>query len=224
MLGALQPTPTIVTDYAVYPFVGLIDAPPGWAIAAAEVEAVIELPLRALAATPHTAHANAATASRSTDAYTVGATTSGAPRRASSATSRLARRPEATLLARLAAVAANFERRVSLGDRLTAAMLDPWLRAQRRDAPAPATCASDLAGSSTRNGIALKAALRADAAPPREGRLDASGRLVDDSPDGRVDRLGEEELEPRAVQRGERPPARRTRCREASRSVTFSSA
>ena len=50
LLGALQPTPTSSTGYAVYPFVGLIDAPPGWELAVAEVDAIIELPLRALAA------------------------------------------------------------------------------------------------------------------------------------------------------------------------------
>jgi 8-oxo-dGTP pyrophosphatase MutT (NUDIX family) len=50
LLGALQPASTFVTDFAVYPFVGLIA--PGQAFTAAprEVEAVIELPVAALAA------------------------------------------------------------------------------------------------------------------------------------------------------------------------------
>jgi 8-oxo-dGTP pyrophosphatase MutT (NUDIX family) len=48
LLGALQPTPTIATGYAVYPFVGLIEAGQRWRPSAREVAAVIELPLRAL--------------------------------------------------------------------------------------------------------------------------------------------------------------------------------
>lgn len=48
-LGALQPTLTIVTGYAVHPFVGLIEpVPPAWAISANEVAEVIELPLHAV--------------------------------------------------------------------------------------------------------------------------------------------------------------------------------
>jgi 8-oxo-dGTP pyrophosphatase MutT (NUDIX family) len=50
ILGALQPTPTIATGYAVYPFVGLIDSGRTWTLSAREVAAVIELPLRALLA------------------------------------------------------------------------------------------------------------------------------------------------------------------------------
>lgn len=42
ILGALQPTPTLATGYAVYPFVGLIDADRVWVTSTAEVEAVIE--------------------------------------------------------------------------------------------------------------------------------------------------------------------------------------
>jgi 8-oxo-dGTP pyrophosphatase MutT (NUDIX family) len=50
LIGALQPTPTIATDYAVYPFVGLIEPGRTWLPSAAEVAAVIELPLGALRA------------------------------------------------------------------------------------------------------------------------------------------------------------------------------
>jgi 8-oxo-dGTP pyrophosphatase MutT (NUDIX family) len=50
VIGALQPTPTIATGYAVYPFVGLIDAGRTWTLSAREVAEVIELPLPALAA------------------------------------------------------------------------------------------------------------------------------------------------------------------------------
>ena len=35
LLGALQPTPTFVTNYAIYPFVGLIDAGFEWIVAEA---------------------------------------------------------------------------------------------------------------------------------------------------------------------------------------------
>ena len=51
MVGALAPTPTVVSDIAIYPFVGLIPAPAGaWAPAADEVDAVIEASLAKLAA------------------------------------------------------------------------------------------------------------------------------------------------------------------------------
>jgi 8-oxo-dGTP pyrophosphatase MutT (NUDIX family) len=45
MLGALQPTPTIVTGYAIYPFVGLIEPGLAWTLSAREVAAVLELAL-----------------------------------------------------------------------------------------------------------------------------------------------------------------------------------
>jgi 8-oxo-dGTP pyrophosphatase MutT (NUDIX family) len=45
MLGALQPTPTIVTNYAVYPFVGMIEPGLAWTLSAREVSAVLELAL-----------------------------------------------------------------------------------------------------------------------------------------------------------------------------------
>jgi 8-oxo-dGTP pyrophosphatase MutT (NUDIX family) len=48
LVGALQPTPTIATNYAVYPFVGLIEPGHAWTPSAAEVDEVLELPLRAL--------------------------------------------------------------------------------------------------------------------------------------------------------------------------------
>ena len=50
IVGALQPTPTIATGYAVYPFVGLIAAGRSWTLSPREVAAVIELPLTALLA------------------------------------------------------------------------------------------------------------------------------------------------------------------------------
>jgi 8-oxo-dGTP pyrophosphatase MutT (NUDIX family) len=50
ILGALQPTPTIATGYAVYPFVGLIEAGCDWTPSPSEVAQVIELSARALLA------------------------------------------------------------------------------------------------------------------------------------------------------------------------------
>lgn len=50
IVGALQPTPTIATGYAVYPFVGLIAPGRTWTLSAREVAEVLELPLSALLA------------------------------------------------------------------------------------------------------------------------------------------------------------------------------
>ncbi len=48
IVGALQPTPTIATGYAVYPFVGVIEPGHIWKPSASEVKQVIELSLREL--------------------------------------------------------------------------------------------------------------------------------------------------------------------------------
>jgi 8-oxo-dGTP pyrophosphatase MutT (NUDIX family) len=45
ILGALPPTPTFVTNYAIYPFVGMIKAGEEWTPEAREVDRVIELRL-----------------------------------------------------------------------------------------------------------------------------------------------------------------------------------
>jgi 8-oxo-dGTP pyrophosphatase MutT (NUDIX family) len=50
LVGALPPTATFVTNYAVYPFVGIIDPGFEWLIADAEVAEVLELPLGAVRA------------------------------------------------------------------------------------------------------------------------------------------------------------------------------
>jgi 8-oxo-dGTP pyrophosphatase MutT (NUDIX family) len=50
IVGALQPTPTIATGYAVYPFVGLIKSTRDWVPSAGEVAEVLELPVPALVA------------------------------------------------------------------------------------------------------------------------------------------------------------------------------
>jgi 8-oxo-dGTP pyrophosphatase MutT (NUDIX family) len=43
IVGALQPTPTIATSYAIYPFVGLIDPGREWTLSPREVDEVLEL-------------------------------------------------------------------------------------------------------------------------------------------------------------------------------------
>jgi 8-oxo-dGTP pyrophosphatase MutT (NUDIX family) len=50
VIGALQPTPTIATGYAVYPFVGLIEPGQAWTLSPREVAEVLELPVAALMA------------------------------------------------------------------------------------------------------------------------------------------------------------------------------
>jgi 8-oxo-dGTP pyrophosphatase MutT (NUDIX family) len=45
IVGALQPTPTIATGYAIYPFVGLIEPGLAWTLSPREVAEVLELPL-----------------------------------------------------------------------------------------------------------------------------------------------------------------------------------
>ena len=50
IVGALPPTPTFVTNYAVYPFVGLIEPGFEWLVQEAEVAYVLELPLETVRA------------------------------------------------------------------------------------------------------------------------------------------------------------------------------
>jgi 8-oxo-dGTP pyrophosphatase MutT (NUDIX family) len=50
VLGALEPTPTLVTNYAIYPFVGLIEPGFEWVMGETEVAEVLELPLAELRA------------------------------------------------------------------------------------------------------------------------------------------------------------------------------
>jgi 8-oxo-dGTP pyrophosphatase MutT (NUDIX family) len=50
LLGALTPVPTIATNYAVYPFVGMIEPGGTWTPSASEVDEVIELRLADLRA------------------------------------------------------------------------------------------------------------------------------------------------------------------------------
>jgi 8-oxo-dGTP pyrophosphatase MutT (NUDIX family) len=48
LVGALPPTGTFVTGYKIHPFVGMIEPRQAWIRQEAEVEQVLELPLRAL--------------------------------------------------------------------------------------------------------------------------------------------------------------------------------
>jgi 8-oxo-dGTP pyrophosphatase MutT (NUDIX family) len=50
VVGALQPTPTFVTNYAIYPFVGVIESGFAWVLQQTEVDEVLELSLDALRA------------------------------------------------------------------------------------------------------------------------------------------------------------------------------
>jgi len=50
LLGALTPTPTVATSYAIYPFVGLIERGGAWTPSAEEVDEILELRLRDLRA------------------------------------------------------------------------------------------------------------------------------------------------------------------------------
>ena len=50
IVGALTPTPTMVTGYAVYPFVGVIEAGLEWTLSAREVAEVLELSISDLRA------------------------------------------------------------------------------------------------------------------------------------------------------------------------------
>jgi 8-oxo-dGTP pyrophosphatase MutT (NUDIX family) len=74
LVGALSPTPTVVTDIAIYTIVGLIPVPTqGWTVATGEVESVIETSLAKLSAT-HRLQTFTRRDGRSvtTDAYTIG--------------------------------------------------------------------------------------------------------------------------------------------------------
>ena len=48
LLGELPPTSTIATNYLIHPFVGLVSVERRWRTSPREVDAVLELPLRAL--------------------------------------------------------------------------------------------------------------------------------------------------------------------------------
>jgi 8-oxo-dGTP pyrophosphatase MutT (NUDIX family) len=72
LIGALQPTPTIATNYAVYPFVGLIEPGRTWTPSAAEVDAVLELSLDRLRAGSERRRLHRRGVAFRTDVYVVG--------------------------------------------------------------------------------------------------------------------------------------------------------
>jgi 8-oxo-dGTP pyrophosphatase MutT (NUDIX family) len=67
--GQLTPTSTFVTNYAIHPFVGAIEAQTAWSVSAVEVDAVIELSLRALRLAHGTAQITRRGFTFETDAY-----------------------------------------------------------------------------------------------------------------------------------------------------------
>jgi 8-oxo-dGTP pyrophosphatase MutT (NUDIX family) len=67
--GQLMPTSTFVTNYAIHPFVGAIAAQTAWGVNAAEVDAVLELSLRALRLARGTAQITRRGFTFETDAY-----------------------------------------------------------------------------------------------------------------------------------------------------------
>jgi 8-oxo-dGTP pyrophosphatase MutT (NUDIX family) len=71
LLGELEPTPTWVTNYVIHPFVGLIGAGRAWEISPYEVDAVLELPLRALRESRTRTRMERRGISFETDAYVV---------------------------------------------------------------------------------------------------------------------------------------------------------
>jgi 8-oxo-dGTP pyrophosphatase MutT (NUDIX family) len=71
LLGALPTASTFVTNYMIHPFVGLIPAGLAWRMSASEVDAVLELPLRALRLGKTRAHLERRGISFETDAYIV---------------------------------------------------------------------------------------------------------------------------------------------------------
>jgi 8-oxo-dGTP pyrophosphatase MutT (NUDIX family) len=50
VVGALRPTPTFVTSYSIYPYVGVIEPGFAWLVQDAEVADVLELPMTAVRA------------------------------------------------------------------------------------------------------------------------------------------------------------------------------
>ncbi len=70
-LGELPPTSTFATNYVIHPFVGLIPAGLAWRVSPVEVDAVLELSLRALRASRTRTRIERRGISFQTDAYVV---------------------------------------------------------------------------------------------------------------------------------------------------------
>jgi hypothetical protein len=69
VVGALERTSTFVTNYAIHPFVGLLDGPHSWLASELEVDAVIEPTLREVRAGRTRTHVERRGISFETDAY-----------------------------------------------------------------------------------------------------------------------------------------------------------
>lgn len=69
MLDELPPVSTFVTNYVIHPFVGLIPAGLAWRVSEREVDAVLELPLKALRASRTRTRMERRGISFETDAY-----------------------------------------------------------------------------------------------------------------------------------------------------------
>jgi 8-oxo-dGTP pyrophosphatase MutT (NUDIX family) len=72
VLGALQPTSTFATNYAIYPFVGLLAPGRRWRVSPREVDAVLELSVGDLRAGYTRARLERRGVAFRTDAYIVG--------------------------------------------------------------------------------------------------------------------------------------------------------
>jgi 8-oxo-dGTP pyrophosphatase MutT (NUDIX family) len=72
LLGELPPTPTFATNYVIHPYVGAITAPEKWRPSQAEVDAVLELSLGALARGRTRTRLTRRGITFETDAYLVG--------------------------------------------------------------------------------------------------------------------------------------------------------
>jgi len=72
VVGALEPTSTFVTNYAIYPFVGLFTPGRRWRLSEREVDAVLEISLRELRESAGTTHIERRGFAFDTPAYLVG--------------------------------------------------------------------------------------------------------------------------------------------------------
>jgi 8-oxo-dGTP pyrophosphatase MutT (NUDIX family) len=72
LVGALEPTSTFVTNYAIYPFVGVIEPGQRWRLSEGEVDAVLEISLRELRDSAGTTHIERRGFAFDTPAYLVG--------------------------------------------------------------------------------------------------------------------------------------------------------
>jgi 8-oxo-dGTP pyrophosphatase MutT (NUDIX family) len=72
LLGELPPTSTFITNYVIHPFAGMIPAGLAWRVSEREVDAVLELPVKALQASRTQTRLERRGISFETDAYILG--------------------------------------------------------------------------------------------------------------------------------------------------------